>query len=102
MPKYACTLNEYLKTNGKTLTFLEQMHLLCQLFEAVSHLECNNIAHRDIKSDNILIDFCMKEPMLVLSDFGCCIEGMSLKFESYNICRGGSAALLSPEVNCVW
>jgi serine/threonine protein kinase len=77
----------------------------------------NEIAHRDLKSDNILIDRAMSYdimgqedtassnyhfPHLVISDFGCCLAdskvGLKLPFTSFETDRGGNVALMAPEV----
>jgi len=58
----------------------------------------NGIAHRDLKSDNLLIDVCDSFPRLVISDFGCCLDGLSLPFVTWETDRGGNAALMAPEV----
>lgn len=62
------------------------------------------MAHRDLKADNILIDLNGNDihPILVLSDFGCCIadrnNGLSIPYTSYDLDKGGNAALMAPEI----
>ena len=59
----------------------------------------NEIAHRDLKSDNLLIDVADDSfPRLVISDFGCCLDGLKLPFLTWETDRGGNAALMAPEV----
>lgn len=65
----------------------------------VSH----GIAHRDLKSDNLLLDLSEPEvPILVITDFGYCLadktHGLYLPFTSYDIDRGGNSALMAPEI----
>lgn len=104
MPKYACTLHEFLKTNQR-LPLKVSLHLLCQLLEGVAYLERNNIAHRDLKSDNILIKVTNDNnvyPELVIADFGSCFtgdeNGMLLPYQSEYVDKGGNPALMAPEV----
>lgn len=63
----------------------------------------HGIAHRDLKSDNILLD--MQEdsaPILVITDFGCCladrVNRLYLPYNSLEIDKGGNTALMAPEV----
>ena len=105
MPKYSCSLREYLCENKEQLTFRQRLHLFCQLLNGVAHLERNNICHRDLKTDNVLMDLSKDAlyPQLVLTDFGNCLttlnNDMLLQFETYDIDLGGNAALMAPEVN---
>jgi len=68
-------------------------------------LERNKIAHRDLKTDNILVDVQEGEelPKMILTDFGCCLadksNGLQLAFRSYDTERGGNAALMAPEIS---
>lgn len=69
----------------------------------MAHLTAHNIAHRDLKTDNLLLDTSEPEaPILVVSDFGCCLadktHGLMLPYTSYDVDKGGNAALMAPEI----
>ena len=58
---------------------------------------------RDLKSDNILIETSSDSlPVLVLSDFGCCIadkdHGLNIPYASQEMDKGGNQALMAPEI----
>ncbi|XP_034118984.1 serine/threonine-protein kinase Pink1, mitochondrial [Drosophila albomicans] len=78
--------------------------LFAQMLEAVTHLSRHGVAHRDLKSDNVLIELQPNEesPLLVLSDFGCCladkVHGLRLPYAANDIDKGGNAALMAPEI----
>lgn len=101
MKKYDCTLKEYLSNNSPS--FREKLCLFAQLLEAIVHLQNHGIAHRDIKSNNILLD-CSEDgvPQLVLSDFGCCLadeqNGLRIPYTTDAICKEGNMALMAPEI----
>lgn len=95
------TLGEYLRSH--TLTSQESILLLIQLLEAVVHLQNYGIAHRDLKSDNILIEFDSHgHPKLAVTDFGSCLQGsifgLKVHYSSWDVCKGGNGALMAPEV----
>ncbi|XP_048672139.1 serine/threonine-protein kinase PINK1, mitochondrial isoform X2 [Marmota marmota marmota] len=100
MKNYPCTLREYLRVNTPSPRLATMMTL--QLLEGVDHLVQQRIAHRDLKSDNILVeldaDGC---PWLVISDFGCCLAdervGLQLPFTSWYVDLGGNGCLRAPE-----
>lgn len=101
MKNYPCTLRQYLEVCVPKRTQASLMFL--QLLEGVDHLCRQNIAHRDLKSDNILLEFdntgC---PRLVITDFGCCLaedSGLKLPFSSWWVNRGGNSCLMAPEVS---
>lgn len=48
-------MEEYLDETNPDLRVRQLLAL--QLLQAVAHLEKSKVAHRDIKSDNILIEF---------------------------------------------
>lgn len=61
--------------------------------EGVAHLTAHSIAHRDLKSDNLLLDTTEPDaPILVISDFGCCLadkaNGLYLPYTSYDVDKG--------------
>lgn len=100
MKNYPCTLRKYL-SEGRPAPRLGAMMIL-QLLEGVDHLIRQGVAHRDLKSDNILVEFdpagC---PGLVITDFGCCLAdelGLRLPFPSWYVDRGGNTCLMAPEV----
>lgn len=102
MKNYPCTLRQYLSMSTPSPHLATMMTL--QLLEGVDHLVQQGIAHRDLKSDNILVeldaDGC---PWLVISDFGCCLAdesiGLQLPFPSWYVDLGGNGSLMAPEVS---
>ena len=100
MKRYDNNLRDYLQND---ITMRTRAILFTQLLEAVAHLNRSGIAHRDLKSDNILVDSSFDSlPLLVLSDFGCCLadkkNGLKLPYTSYEIDKGGNQALMAPEI----
>lgn len=100
MKRYDSNLRDYLENDIEIRT---RIILFAQLLEAVAHLNRSGFAHRDLKSDNILIDSTSDSlPLLVLSDFGCCLadkkNGLRLPYASNEIDKGGNQALMAPEI----
>jgi PTEN induced putative kinase 1 len=100
MKRYDSNLREFLDGDIDTRT---RIIVFAQLLEAVAHLNRSGVAHRDLKSDNILIDSSTDSlPLLVLSDFGCCLadknNGLRLPYSSGEIDKGGNQALMAPEI----
>lgn len=103
MKRYDMSLREYLTRH--TPPDHTSLLLLTQLLEAVLHINNHNVAHRDLKSDNILLSLAEGEqyPLLVLTDFGCSVttdsSNMTVPFPSRESDpRQGNAALMAPEV----
>ncbi|XP_066838379.1 serine/threonine-protein kinase PINK1, mitochondrial [Anser cygnoides] len=101
MKNYPCTLRQYLRDNSPDARLSTMMIL--QLLEGVDHLVRHGVAHRDLKSDNILVEFDSAGcPWLVITDFGCCLAddsiGLRLPFTSSYVDRGGNGCLMAPEV----
>lgn len=103
MKRYNSRLCDYL-TNNETVPMRTRILLFAQLLEAVAHLYRYGVAHRDLKSDNILIDLNEhdSQPTLVLSDFGCCLadkqHGLHMPYTSHDMDKGGNTALMAPEI----
>ncbi|NXT29006.1 PINK1 kinase, partial [Syrrhaptes paradoxus] len=102
MKNYPCTLRQYLRESCPDVRLSTMMIL--QLLEGVDHLVRHGIAHRDLKSDNILVEFDSAGcPWLVITDFGCCLAdeniGLKLPFTSSGTDRGGNGSLMAPEVS---
>ncbi|XP_003746842.2 serine/threonine-protein kinase PINK1, mitochondrial [Galendromus occidentalis] len=109
MKRYNCSLRAFLRQKSKQNEALSEkmkLSLSVQLFEAVAHLVQNGVAHRDLKSDNILVDIGNRpgEIQVALSDFGCCltradcIKPLKLAYTSKQVSKGGNLALMPPEV----
>lgn len=105
MKRYSHSLCEYLEQiTGSDSTMRTRLLLFAQLLEGVAHLYRHGVAHRDLKSDNILINVKDNDrfPILVLSDFGCCIadkyNGLCIPYPSMDIDKGGNTALMAPEI----
>lgn len=94
MKRYDCSLQQFLRARGDNpLAPHTSMLLLAQLLEAVVHINMQGVAHRDLKSDNILLDLQDDGvPILVMTDFGCClsdkVHGLHLPYNSMEIDRG--------------
>eukprot|EP00914_Ancora_sagittata_P025900 GHVO01051167.1.p1 GENE.GHVO01051167.1~~GHVO01051167.1.p1 ORF type:complete len:646 (-),score=79.31 GHVO01051167.1:16-1953(-) len=103
MKKYPLTLRQYLQSHD--LSLKESVLIFVQLLEAIVHLQNHGYAHRDLKSDNLLVDFDRTgSPVLVLTDFGCCLSsgtfGLRVHYSSGDVCKGGNGALMAPEIAC--
>lgn len=105
MKRYDSNLKKYIQE--KQLGIRVSTLLLAQLLEGIAHINMHGIAHRDLKSDNILLDLSEGDdtcPLLAVTDFGCCladrVHGLSLPYHSPDTEKGGNAALMAPEVMC--
>uniref|UniRef100_A0A182PAJ5 non-specific serine/threonine protein kinase n=1 Tax=Anopheles epiroticus TaxID=199890 RepID=A0A182PAJ5_9DIPT len=101
MKRYNTNLKDYLQQPG--IDMRTRILLFAQLLEAVAHLNRHGVSHRDLKSDNILIELRPDmPPTLVLTDFGCCIadkrHGLRIPYTSDEIDKGGNVALMAPEI----
>uniref|UniRef100_T1ISF8 non-specific serine/threonine protein kinase n=1 Tax=Strigamia maritima TaxID=126957 RepID=T1ISF8_STRMM len=102
MKRYDTSLKEYLTSHTPSPT--TRILLLLQLFEGINHLVRFNIAHRDLKTDNILLDLSegLDCPHLVITDFGCCLAQENSNLKLHYVCDdielGGNCALMAPEV----
>ncbi len=101
MKRYDCSLKEYLLRQRGDQAWRTSLLLLTQVLEGVTHLVYNQVAHRDLKTDNLLLDLAggVDFPRLVITDFGCCLPGLSLPYATSDVSRGGNVALMAPEVS---
>ena len=66
----------YLEKMGKiTLSLIQKLNYLIQLSSVIDYLNSNNLVHRDLKTDNILVD---KLGQLKLIDFGISLQGKKI------------------------
>ena len=96
--QYDISLKQYLRSYKVATN--TSIIMLTQLLEGLSFLTKNQITHRDLKTDNILLSFNRSSdiPWLVITDFGFCLTSLSLPFVTNEICRGGNRALMAPEI----
>ncbi|KAI8352082.1 kinase-like domain-containing protein [Blakeslea trispora] len=59
---------------GLPFTHCELRSILHQILSAVSHIHHHQIFHRDMKPENLLIDYSTKRPTIKLADFGLARE----------------------------
>ncbi|CAG9537982.1 unnamed protein product [Cercopithifilaria johnstoni] len=104
MRRYRMTLRQYILTHKRNYWFCKVM--FGQLLEAIVYLYDHRISHRDIKSDNILLDFNADDdvPHLVLSDFGCALATgtWKVRYDTDTVYLGGNLALRAPEIRCAY
>jgi len=100
MKSYKYNLRRFLDEKSQNLPWRSSLIILTQILEGLVHLSRFKVAHRDLKSDNILISDCGGE--VVLTDFGCCYAnsnfGFKCPYTTDDVDRGGNAALMAPEV----
>ncbi|XP_030842543.1 serine/threonine-protein kinase PINK1, mitochondrial isoform X2 [Strongylocentrotus purpuratus] len=104
MKRYRTSLRDYLSMECD-LPDHTVMVIVAQLLEAVGYLGNQGVVHRDLKSNNILVDYeeaSGASPHVVIADFGCALSlrGRNLQdsvsVEDRN--RQGNSALMAPEV----
>lgn len=81
--------------------FAEYTHLLVSLVKALTFLELHNIAHRDLKPQNVLYKTLKSDPTAPKFSYLLCDFGISklcdLGTQNFNT-TGGSPIFMSPEV----
>ncbi|KHJ92138.1 hypothetical protein OESDEN_07982 [Oesophagostomum dentatum] len=102
MKRYRMTLRDYLVDLKKKCEDHVGRILFGQLLEGCVFLYDNIVAQRDMKSDNILLEFDDPEevPRLVISDFGCALATGSwlVKYVDDTIDLGGNRRTRAPEI----
>ncbi|CAD6195703.1 unnamed protein product [Caenorhabditis auriculariae] len=101
MRRYRQTLKDYVWTHQRNYWVGRVM--LAQLLEACAFLQDHFVAQRDMKSDNILLQYDDDEeiPHLVVADFGCALAcgSWEVKFEHQDDNNlGGNLKTRAPEV----
>ncbi|XP_072231746.1 serine/threonine-protein kinase pim-1-like [Leuresthes tenuis] len=93
-PMPAEDLAHYIEEHGGSLQEDEAKIIIQQLVDAAVHLKQNNIFHRDIKIENILIETGSDVPRLRLIDFGMsCINKKTSIYRTFY----GTSAHVPPE-----
>ncbi|KAH7643519.1 serine/threonine-protein kinase pink1 [Dermatophagoides farinae] len=97
---YDMSLKKYLILNPFPTEHCS-LAILTQCFEAIDFLNKNQIAHRDLKLDNFLVQLPDNNddyPWIVITDFGLCSTSLKIPFETDEVCKGGNHALMAPEI----
>ena len=90
-PKFICPVE------GTVLGESRSCSLAAQIFDAMSYLHIHNIAHRDIKMDNILLDL---DGNIRIADFGVSHSFEAVSDDHKAICTdtAGTFSFWSPEI----
>ena len=65
-----CNLGRYLSSCGDGIDVSIQLSLSCDVASGLDYLHKNDILHRDLCGDNILLKLCNPIPVAKISDFG--------------------------------
>ncbi|XP_039254767.2 serine/threonine-protein kinase Nek8-like isoform X1 [Styela clava] len=87
------TLYQYLKKQTSLLGEEEVLHLFVQILTALQHIHAKNILHRDLKTENILLD--RKSRVCKVSDFGIS-KVLTTKTKAMTVV--GTPCYISPEL----
>lgn len=93
------TLGQYVRDGKFALLSYKQMQLIIlRIIEAIEYLHANNVVHRDIKAENIMLDIESLEIRVI--DFGFSIDfgECSTRFLEKEEVWRGSAPLMGPEI----
>ena len=90
-------LNKRIKEKGEGFNIEEIYDIMIQLNNTFKRMKENNIIHRDLKLENILIKYIDKEKYIIkLSDYGCSkrLISLSRNCNTYS----GTLLYMSPEI----
>uniref|UniRef100_A0A8R1HP44 non-specific serine/threonine protein kinase n=1 Tax=Caenorhabditis japonica TaxID=281687 RepID=A0A8R1HP44_CAEJA len=101
MRRYRQTLHEYVWTHDRN--YWTGRILMAQLLEACTYLHKHHVSQRDMKSDNILLQYDIENeiPQLVIADFGCALASgdWNIDYECEDVSLGGNAKTRAPEIS---
>lgn len=72
LPRYSSSLHAYLNDHMADVTMGDAVRIVLTIGRAVAHLHAQNLVHRDIKAQNILVNDGQE---VFLADFGTCQHG---------------------------
>jgi serine/threonine protein kinase len=85
-----------LENQGKiTLSLIQKLNYLIQLSSVMDYLNSNNLIHRDLKTDNILVD---KLGQLKLIDFGISLQGKRIWIDANSPYYSLTPNYMAPEI----
>ena len=85
-----------LENQGKiTLSIMQKLNYLIQLSSVMDYLNSNNLIHRDLKTDNILVD---KLGQLKLIDFGISLQGKKIWIDANSPYYSLTPNYMAPEI----
>ncbi|ULU06980.1 hypothetical protein L5515_014756 [Caenorhabditis briggsae] len=100
MRRYRQTLHDYVWTHHRN--YWTGRVMVAQLLEACTYLHKHKVSQRDMKSDNILLEYDLDDeiPQLVIADFGCALasDDWTVLYESDDVSLGGNTKTRAPEI----
>lgn len=96
-PLMRCSLTALLEDLNSPLAWDIRLRMAVELLEAVTYIHKNNMLHRDLKTDNILLD---ENNQIKVADFGSALDQSDTSFYRYLLqdSEVGSWAYWAPEI----
>lgn len=100
MEKMDCSLTQYFRSKGKDVGLVTQVSICCNIASALDYLQKHGVIHRDLCSDNVLLDTKSSIPVAKVADFGMSkiLKNFGRMSATLTGIEGGRTAYYPPEI----